>query len=138
MESNRLSTQEFWVTERKNFVFKRHEKGHSYDQLIQKYIPVNNNGTCLEIGSYPGPHLATFGDLGYTLNGVDFNPDNDKGLPAWLSREGYKVGQFRSADIFQFSTDERYDVVCSFGFIEHILNFDEVIRKHIDLVKTCG
>lgn len=138
METNHLSTQEFWTAGRENFEFKRHEKGHSYDQLIQQYIPENKNGTCLEIGSYPGPHLATFGDLGYTLNGIDFNPDNDTGLPAWLSGEGYKVGRFLSADLFSFSTAEQFDVVCSFGFIEHFLNFEEVIQKHIDLVKPGG
>lgn len=139
MENDRLSTKEFWISERgEDFHFKRQENGHAYDKLILKYIPVNQKGTCLEIGSYPGPHLATFGDLKYTLNGVDFNPDNEKGLPAWLSKEGFKVGHFTSEDLFQFKPDEYYDVVCSFGFIEHFIHFEEVIQKHIDLTKAGG
>ncbi len=138
METNRLSTQEFWVSDRGyNFNFQRHT-GHAYDKLILKYIPDTKNGTCLEIGSYPGPHLTTFGDLHYTLNGVDFNPDNAKGLPAWLKKEGFKVGHFAAEDLFQFKTDELYDVVCSFGFIEHFINYEEVIQRHIDLTKING
>ncbi|MEO7522925.1 MAG: hypothetical protein ABIT58_02460, partial [Ferruginibacter sp.] len=68
----RLTSKEFWTPENPKFQFQRHD-GHAIYDLIKKYIPPNENGSCLEIGSFPGPFLSFFGDLGYTLNGVDFH-----------------------------------------------------------------
>ena len=38
----------------------------------------------------------------------------------------------------KWKTDKKYDLVCSFGFIEHFTNAEEIIKKHIDLVKKGG
>ena len=92
----------------------------------------------IEIGSFPGPHLATFGDLGYQLNDVDFCVDNEKGLPDWLRKEGFKTGEFSVSDFFEFQPKRQYDVACSFGFIEHFINYEEVIAKHASLVNDKG
>lgn len=130
---NKLTTKEFWVQPGIQYEFSRH-KSHDIDTFIKKYIPKISNGTCIEIGSYPGPHLATFGDLGYTLNGIDFHPDNSLSLPIWLNKENYEVGIFQSVDFFEFETNQKYDVVASFGFIEHFINYKEVIEKHASFV----
>lgn len=138
-ENNRLSSKEFWIADRgSDFEFRRTENNHSYDLLIKKYIPPVTQGTVLEIGSYPGTHLTTFGLLGYTLNGVDFNPDNAKGLPAWLQSEGFKTGYFTNDDFFEYQPVELFDVVSSFGFVEHFENYGEVIQRHLDLTKPGG
>ncbi|MFN5134083.1 MAG: class I SAM-dependent methyltransferase [Chitinophagaceae bacterium] len=139
MDNNRLSTKEFWIADRgADFTFRRTENKHPYDYLIKKYIPPVKEGSALEIGSYPGNHLTTFGLLGYTLNGVDFNPDNTKGLPTWLQSEGFKIGQFTNDDFFEYQPDELFDVVSSFGFVEHFENFEEVILRHWELTKPGG
>jgi 2-polyprenyl-3-methyl-5-hydroxy-6-metoxy-1,4-benzoquinol methylase len=138
MEQVKLTTQEYWQSNRASVTFKRQEAGHGIDVFIQKYTPVTTNGSAIEIGSFPGPHLATFGDLGYELNGIDFCPDNATGLPAWLKHEGFKTGDFWVSDFFEFKCERQFDVVSSFGFIEHFLNYDEVIAKHAALVKKGG
>lgn len=134
---NRLTTKEFWINPNHDTQFNRHID-HSIDGLIKAHIPKTKNGNCLEIGSYPGPFLSTFGDLGYTLHGVDFHPDNAIGLPNWLNSQQYKVGEFICKDFFDFNPQMQFEVVASFGFIEHFENFQEVIKRHEELVKDEG
>ncbi len=136
-EEERLTTKEYWTSEDPCFSFQRHTD-HEIDVLIKKYIPRTNHGSCLEIGSFPGPFLTTFGDLGYRLNGIDFHPKNEKDLPAWLSSQGFTTSEFRTIDFFKYDTAKKYDVVASFGFIEHFKDFREVILKHISLVNNNG
>lgn len=136
-ENEKLTTREFWVEGYNDFVFSRHE-GHGIENFIKQNIPPNSNGNCLEIGSYPGPFLATFGDLGYTLNGIDFHPGNKEKLPEWLRSLNLKTGIFVTEDFFEFNTLQKFDVVASFGFIEHFHNYQEVITKHAALVNSNG
>ena len=138
MKNVKLTTQEYWQSNSESVIFKRQDASHDIDVFIQKYIPSTRVGAAIEIGSFPGPHLATFGDLGYELNGVDFCIGNDVGLPKWLMSQGFKIGDFILCDFFDFKSDRQFDVVCSFGFIEHFLNYEEVIAKHADLVNKGG
>lgn len=135
----RLTDKNFWVSDTGGeHVFTKHDQNHSIIQLIRDFIPCNNTGKCLEVGSFPGPFLAAFGDLGYTLNGIDFHPENSSALPEWLNNEGYKTGYFESADFFDVEPQPIFDVVCSFGFIEHFEDFEEVISRHIQYLKPRG
>jgi 2-polyprenyl-3-methyl-5-hydroxy-6-metoxy-1,4-benzoquinol methylase len=136
--NDKLTTRQFWTEGNGKTIFKKHDAGHGLDNFIRKYIPRNENGSVLEIGSYPGPHLATFGDLGYTLSGIDFHPDNIMGLPNWLKSEGYKTGTFLNQDFFDFNSSLKYNVVASFGFIEHFSNYKEIILRHARLVQDGG
>lgn len=104
---------------------------------IEKYV-ARGSGRCLEIGCFPGRFLAVFGQLGYELNGIDMIPGVEKDLPVWLKSNGFKIGNFRRIDFFAFQESEKYDIVCSFGFIEHYDNWQEVLMKHADLVKENG
>lgn len=137
-EAERLTTQDYWQSQSSFAKFKRHEKGHGIDTFIRKYIPSVVDGSVLEIGSFPGSHLPTFGDLGYQVNGIDFCVENGTAVPAWLQKEGCKTGTFWVADFFEFSPSHQFDVVCSFGFIEHFEEFEKVILKHSSLVKDNG
>jgi 2-polyprenyl-3-methyl-5-hydroxy-6-metoxy-1,4-benzoquinol methylase len=136
-EKERLTTKQNWIYENPNFIFKRH-KDHEIERLIKNYIPIKTDGNCIEIGSFPGPFLTMFGDLGYTLNGIDFHPKNEKDLPEWLQSQGYKVDEFKTVDFFEYTTAKKFDVVASFGFIEHFENYKEVILKHAGLVNENG
>jgi 2-polyprenyl-3-methyl-5-hydroxy-6-metoxy-1,4-benzoquinol methylase len=136
-QNKRLTTKEYWTNQGPDYHFEKH-KGHPIESLIKKYIPFNPQGSCIEIGSFPGPFLTVLGDLGYTLNGIDFNPMNEKELPRWLKAGGYKVDEFVTTDFFSFDTANRYDAVTSFGFIEHFDNYEEVIAKHAALVQDGG
>lgn len=135
--NNKLTTKDFWIKSASDIKFSEF-KDHGIITFIKKYIPKTITGNCIEIGSYPGPFLAAIGNLGYTLNGIDFHPNNSVGLPKWLQSRGYKTGFFQTVDFFEFETDKKFDLVVSFGFIEHFINFQEVIKKHADLVNKEG
>ena len=45
---------------------------------------------------------------------------------------------FNNTDFFNFSTDRKYDIVFSLGFIEHFNNTRDVILRHVDLLASSG
>ena len=138
LNNGRLTEKSYWLDTSENYTLNRHDTQNDIIQLIRKYISKNDKGTCFEIGSFPGPFLAAFGDLGYELNGIDFNPRNADEVPNWLKKEGLKVGNFYSEDFFSFKSEVKYDLICSFGFIEHFINYNDVIQMHINLCKDEG
>lgn len=108
--------------------------------FLRDHLRDGKNKSCLEIGSFPGSYIPVIGRMGYQLNGIDFNKRNADELPKWLLSMGLPVGEFWSGDFFEFinTHPDRYDLVCSFGFIEHFENYEEVIKLHVDLVKPKG
>jgi len=124
---------EFYDKETDHIIIK---KNKIVKDWINKYLP-KNNLSCFEIGCFPGNYLAIFGDLGYILNGIDiYNEVNS--LSATLNALGYKVGGFFCDNFINFSSDIKFDVVCSFGFLEHFENWEYLIIKHCELLKSKG
>lgn len=95
-------------------------------------------GSCFEVGCFPGSFLSVFGELGYELHGIDLAPRVESDLPLWLRDGGYRVGEIRQADFLTFENRRLYDIVCSFGFIEHFTNWKDVLRKSASLVRKNG
>ncbi len=135
----RLTDETYWNEGYKDAVFGEATSGGLVD-LLNKYLDNVENKSCIEIGSFPGAYLPVIGKKGYILNGIDFNPRNEKDLPEWLSGMGLKTGKFWAGDFFEFIKEEKttYDLVCSFGFIEHFENYLEVIAAHLKLLKPGG
>ena len=104
---------------------------------IEDHFARREGATCLEIGCYPGRYLAVFGDLGYELSGMDITERLDD-LSAWLEKRGYAVGAFWKRDFLDFHEDVRFDVVASFGFIEHFEEWEAVLERHADFVEADG
>lgn len=106
--------------------------------LEEHFFPVANVGSVFEIGCFPGRYLNIFGRKGYLLNGIDMTPRVKDDLPDYLRKKNYDVGSFACGDFMQFDESQKFDTVVSFGFIEHFENWDQVISKHIKLVKKGG
>lgn len=137
-ESNNLAEQSFW----NDFYASIKFNTASTDDVIRKWIEnnviVKPEATCIEIGCFPGRYLTVFGDMGYRLSGIDLTPRVDVDFPKWLIEKKYKTDFFEKIDFFHFKPIARYDVVCSFGFIEHFKNWETVIQMHLDLVASGG
>lgn len=92
---------------------------------------------CIEIGCFPGRFLTIFGDQKITVNGIDY-VDNLYLVEENLKSLGYKTGKFINADITEYTSNEKYNCVMSFGLIEHFINWEEILEKHIELVENNG
>jgi SAM-dependent methyltransferase len=130
--------QTIWDSINSSYEFEELPHDDYTRKLIEKYInPVDGEKTAIEIGCYPGRYLAIFGKLGYTLYGIDLTPRTEE-TADHLQKMGYKVADIKRIDFFQFDKNQFYDLVSSFGFIEHFENYPDVIDGHCRLVKPGG
>jgi SAM-dependent methyltransferase len=108
-------------------------------QLIKNVLILTNSvkGDVIEFGCYPGRYLKVFGDFGLCLNGIDTTPKVSN-LPAYFNSKHYCTGSFIRGDIFKYSPGKKFDIVCSFGFVEHFKNWQEVVLLHLQFVKKGG
>ena len=106
---------------------------------LSKQMPAEK-GTAFEAGCYPGRYLAWIGRKGWIINGMDLTPRMETDFREWLSNNDIKFNLIARGDVLEYmrTTNDRYDLVCSFGFVEHFENFDEVIRLHARIVKPSG
>jgi 2-polyprenyl-3-methyl-5-hydroxy-6-metoxy-1,4-benzoquinol methylase len=104
---------------------------------LEQHIP-RGRGTCLEFGCFPGRYLAVLGELGYEVSGIDLTPRLERDLPDWMRAQGYRTGDFIQADVFTHPFEKSYDVVCSFGLIEHFAQWPELVERHAKLVRPGG
>lgn len=138
MTTNNLTDQCHWDKTYEKLIFFKPGNFDPTGKIIKKYVKKSNNKTVFEIGCFPGRYLSVFGDLGYTLNGIDFTPRVKTELPEWLKNCGYKAGKFYLDDFTKFINQDKYNVVCSFGFVEHFINYPEIIEKHTSYVADDG
>jgi L-malate glycosyltransferase len=129
--------QSYWDASYQRIKLVRAEKDDPVRQWVETFLP-RSTGSCIEIGCFPGRYLSIFGELGYTLSGIDLTPRVLTDLPEWLRSQGFRTGNFIQRDFFETNLVERFDIVCSFGFIEHFVNYDSVIIRHMQLVKEGG
>jgi 2-polyprenyl-3-methyl-5-hydroxy-6-metoxy-1,4-benzoquinol methylase len=99
---------------------------------------ISTGDACLEIGCYPGDYLIYLGrTFGCTVSGVDLTPKVEL-LAEHIRKNGALVGTIEKLDFIAMQETTTYDVVFSWGFIEHFENFEEIIEKHARLVKPGG
>ena len=132
-----LVSQQYWDESYMQTAFSRPQPDDFLRVTLLKYIPQVEQGKAMEVGCYPGGYLSVLGDLGYELHGIDLTPKTNQ-LSQYLKEAGYKVGTIAQADFINFSPAEKYEVVCSFGFIEHFENYRAIIIKHTELVASGG
>jgi 2-polyprenyl-3-methyl-5-hydroxy-6-metoxy-1,4-benzoquinol methylase len=107
-------------------------------RFVRNHVPkVDCNKEVIEIGCYPGELSRLVGKLGYRLNGIDF-VDAVNNMKQGFLDDGLHVGEIIQGDFFEYSFDKKYDLVMSFGFIEHFEEYRDVIARHCDLVKGGG
>lgn len=132
----RLTDQSYWD---------RRYRSHSYNlsgsvpfsELFDQLIPDGNGRKCLEIGCYPGRFLLYFAKKGYVPYGLDFTEELPK-MRGYFSQYGILNLTMIRCDFNKYESSEQFDIVCSFGFIEHFKNYNEILEKHIALVKPGG
>jgi len=113
-----------------------------FKEIFAQYLPRGGEGgvrSCFEVGCYPGSYLIYLGkEFGYEANGIDLTPRTAAEFAEYLRGNGVTVGKIERGDFFEFAPERQYDLVCSFGFVEHFADYEEVIRRHAALVKAGG
>jgi len=132
-----IATDEYWDNHWKETAFEIVSSNHPIRQWIEREVPNTTSDSCIEIGCYPGKFLSVFGEKGYELNGIDSFPGVGA-LSDWFKSNGYRCNHIYQADFLTFKSPIKYDLVCSFGFIEHFENWSEILDKHLELLKTGG
>lgn len=128
---------EYWNSLYANQPLVYRESRVQFKEIFARFLPTG--GRCLEIGCYPGDYLLYLcKTFSYEANGIDTAPGVATELSEHFRCNGVKVGHFGQADFNEFAPAQLYDIVCSFGFIEHFHNFREVIRRHTKLVAPGG
>jgi len=71
---------------------------------------------------------------------MDLTPRMEKDFKDWLATNEIRFNKIEKGDVLEYmrTSDDRYDLVCSFGFIEHFENFLEIIALHDKILKQGG
>lgn len=111
------------------------------DSFLQKYLPTSNNKVkskpkICEVGSGYGKLVKKIADmLGYEPYGIEYREEES----IMARKNGVTV---LVKDAFDKAVMDKYknyfDVVFSYGFIEHIMPPEKAIKLHADLVKPDG
>lgn len=130
--------QELWNSTYSNRPVELANATHPIVRLLHQYIP-NGNGNAIELGCCPGMFLGHLGIMGYTLHGIDLSP-SIMDMEAAYKMANLPCGTFKQQDFFDFcrSPDMAYDIVTSYGFIEHFIDFEEAFFHHCRLVNDNG
>lgn len=136
--SDRAFWEEFWRS--KPDLAQEVPRDIVLHDLFEAVLRDGTHRDAIELGGFPGSYsvfLARYFGLDVTL--LDFVVD--RGIFAsLLERNGLvpDAVQLIESDLFDFSTDRRWDLVFSLGLIEHFRDTEAVLRKHVALLSDNG
>lgn len=115
------------------------------DRIIAKafadYSPNGPDLCSFEVGCAPGKWMVYLREhFGYFVAGCEYLPAAVGKTKENLSYHGFSEKDFRliSGDFFEMDEDTQYDLVYSFGFIEHFEDPEKVLDAHLRLLKPGG
>ena len=111
--------------------------------LIEPHLPRRTDWKLVEVGSAPGLRLVEMNRrLGYIPYGVEYSAPGVEINRQTFAANGLDPALVIHADFFSYEFQEKFheyfDVVTSYGFIEHFSDAAVVVRKHVDLLKKGG
>lgn len=142
-----ITTKDFWekywgeikLPQKINTNFKN---DRVISETIAEYVPkAKNNEIALEIGCAPGKWLVfLYERLGYRVDGFEYLDVAAEKTRENLSLCGITTNEYNiiTADFLNQTPEEKYDLVTSFGFIEHFENYQDIFSKHLAYTKKDG
>lgn len=114
-----------------------------FHKRLRRHLPVNPNWKAVEVGCAPGRNLIALHRLfGYQPYGVEYSSVGADATRDTLISHGLDPAHVIEADFFApaFRTTHRahYDVVLSYGFIEHFDDPRAVVAAHTHILKPGG
>ncbi|AMR30549.1 methyltransferase type 12 [Mucilaginibacter sp. PAMC 26640] len=141
MENN-LTDRSFWKSfweSRIGLIFKI-KPNYVFGDLLGKIITETKAQTAIELGGFPGYYaiyLKKYKGLTTTLLDYFIHQELVNKL---LTANELKEGDIKiiEADLFKFIPAEKYDMVLSFGLIEHFNDTKFIIGEHLKFLKPGG
>jgi SAM-dependent methyltransferase len=138
---NVLTTKYFWKTYWSTQSIIRKVKKNIYFADLLKSASENLKGSeFIEIGGFPG-NYPIYVHKYLKLNATLLDYLYDKNIVTQLMAiNGIDTKDIIiiDEDFFTFKSKKKYDLVFSSGFIEHFIDTQQVIKKHVDLLKKDG
>ena len=145
--NQRLSTKKRWDGSWEKFDLPREitrtMKGtrvNSRLDIIDAFFLPNTSYSILEIGGAPGQYLAYMSkNFHYKIHALDYSEIGCK-----KTKENLRIlnleGEVYNKDLLSDDLTDlpNFDIVYSMGFIEHFLDLNEVIGKHLSVLKPGG
>ena len=105
--------------------------------LLRRHVRTGDR--YLEIGCAPGKYLAfVAGRLGATVSGLDYSETGIRQCRALFDALALPI-DLHQGDFFNHQLPlGNFDVVTSWGFIEHFDDPTDAVRRHIDLLRPGG
>lgn len=122
---------------------KSYPKYKLWNCLFAKHLKLKKGLKVVEIGSAPGHFITSFSNV-YSSEpyGIEYSDSGVELNRKVFSENNYDPDNVIKSDFFNevlhTKYHEHFDIVISRGFIEHFDNPEEVIEKHINLLKANG
>lgn len=113
----------------------------SFDRCLAAFLSdalAGRRGDLLEVGCAPGKWLAFFASLGFCPSGIEYSPAGLAATERNLALLGVEYGLIMNGDFFSLAPQARFDVVASFGFLEHFDDPDAVVERHLAWLRPGG
>ncbi|SHN17919.1 class I SAM-dependent methyltransferase [Mucilaginibacter sp. OK098] len=141
MEQN-LTDRSFWKAfweSRKGLIFYI-KPNYVFGDILAKLIAEKNIKNAIELGGFPGyyaTYLKKYQKLDTTLFDYYIHQELINQL---LEKNGLKPGDINiiEADLFSYQPEKLYDMVLSFGLIEHFNDTKAIIETHLQFLKPGG
>ena len=141
MEQN-LTDRSFWKAfweSRKGLIFYI-KPNYVFGDILAKLIAEKNIKNAIELGGFPGyyaTYLKKYQKLDTTLFDYYIHQELINQL---LEKNGLKPGDINiiEADLFKYQPEKLYDMVLSFGLIEHFNDTKTIIETHLQFLKPGG
>jgi SAM-dependent methyltransferase len=140
--NNAITDRQFWKhywTSRPGIVMPIH-RSYVFHRLLGSIVSGNSIKTAVEVGGFPGYYavfLTKYLNVRSTL--LDYFVDVDI-VTKVLERNGLRAGDVDviEADLFTYESNKQYDLVLSCGLIEHFEDTEDVVRRHVQLLRNGG
>ncbi len=137
--NNNLTDRSFWKNYWKNYQYRKVPQKMFFDQYIPETFK-RQNKSFIEIGGFPGTMSIYFHrKYGCKPSLLDFYIDKEM-VHKMEETNDIKQNTITciEQDFFTLSSEKKYDMVFSLGFIEHFNDTEDVIKRHIDLLSSDG
>lgn len=140
--SQLLTDRNFWVNfwESKTDLIFEIQPDYVFGKELRQVVQENGYQSAIELGGFPGyysVYLRKYLQLETSLFDYFIH---QKITGQLLETNGLKKDDIRiiEADLFQFEGKEKFDLVCSFGLIEHFKDTEDIFRRHLQFLKPGG